>query len=760
MMRLQSHSRIARWTTIVLATSALGVSAMAQVATQQGQGRGGAAGGTSTGTQQTGRGGTTQGQQGQTQTQPTQTRDTQTQTQVQNTAVISGMVVAEGQGTPVRRARVNITAPELRGGRSTITNDQGQFSFSALPAGRYTVTASKAGYIDIPYGAKRAGRPGTPIQLAAGQKMDKANMNLPKGGVITGVVVDDNGEPSPRTQVRAMKYVMRTGEKTLQQAGVSTSDDRGIYRIFGLQPGDYLVSAVPQNFNVSDIRQSIATEIETLVQQIQNGPLGQMGAGAGGGAGGGGGRGGGGGGGGRGGGAAGMAGIDLQQIMGGRGGGQQAGRLQQLQDQLAQTDDQQTTSYAPVYYPGTTTPSGASPVTLQVAEERSGVDFRLALVATAKVDGSVTSPDGALPQGTQISLMPIDQGDVANVPGINTNQTRVNQDGTFSFREIPPGRYRVMARGAIRQQDPNAAATQQQQAFGGRGGGRGGPGGPGGQISQVLWGSSDVTVNGEDVKGVAIQLQPGMTVTGRIVFDTMTAMPPGDLSTTRVNLSPRGQQAGAMDFGPMGQAVVDAQGHFTIKGVLPGTYTVSAAIGGAGRGGGAGQQGAAAGGGGRGGGGGGAAATGAGGTQTQNWILKSAVANNKDALDFGLVVEPNQDVTATILFAEKSQEVSGTIQDQQGQATADYTIILFASDKGYWVPNARRIRAVRPGTDGKFTFANLPAGDYKLTAVTDVEPGEWFDPNFLEQLGNASISVVLRDGEKKVQDIKVAGGGS
>ena len=82
---------------------------------------------------------------------------------------------------------------------------------------------------------------------------------------------------------------------------------------------------------------------------------------------------------------------------------------------------------------------------------------------------------------------------------------------------------------------------------------------------------------------------------------------------------------------------------------------------------------------------------------------------------------------------------------------------LFAADKSFWVPQARRIVTSRPGTDGKFTFRNLPAGEYRLTAVTDVEPGEWYDPSFLGQLVNASIPISVKDGEKKVQDIKVQG---
>ena len=75
------------------------------------------------------------------------------------------------------------------------------------------------------------------------------------------------------------------------------------------------------------------------------------------------------------------------------------------------------------------------------------------------------------------------------------------------------------------------------------------------------------------------------------------------------------------------------------------------------------------------------------------------------------------------------------------------------------LPQSRRIQSVRPGTDGRFVFRGIPAGEYRLTAVTDVEPGEWYDPTFLEQLMNASITVSVREGERKVQDIKVATSG-
>ena len=192
-----------------------------------------------------------------------QTRD-QTTPSVVGTGTISGAVVLEGTGTGVRRARVTLSGTELRGGRSAITDDQGRFTFTALPAGRFTMTAAKAGFVDIAYGAKRSGRPGTPIQLSDGQKIEKAVIALPRGSVVTGVVIDETGEPSPGTRVRVMRYVIRTGERSLSSAGEDTTDDRGMYRVYGLQPGEYMISAVPRNASLGDLRQTIQAEVESL----------------------------------------------------------------------------------------------------------------------------------------------------------------------------------------------------------------------------------------------------------------------------------------------------------------------------------------------------------------------------------------------------------------------------------------------------------------------------------------------------------------
>jgi hypothetical protein len=645
------------------------------------------------------------------------------------------MVVVEGGGTPVRRARVTLSGAELRGGRTTLTDDQGQFSFLALPAGRFTMTASKAGFVDNTYGAKRAGRPGTQIQLAEGQKLERAVINLPRGGVITGIVVDEHGEPAAGTQVRALRYVMRTGERTLQQAGQDTADDRGMYRIYQLQPGEYVVNALPRNMTAGDIRQTLVTELAGVAQQLQGvvatgaGGLGAISIGV------------------EPGGVANFAGA-----MAGRGGAL-GDRLAQLQQQLSALEQEQTVAYAPVFFPGTTAASSATSITIGVGEERSGVDFRLQLVPTSRVTGLVATAEGALPTGTQVALVPADRGGTAGIPGLGNSVTRVGPDGRFTFNNVTPGQYQLQARATIREAATTATAGGQPQAVAGRGG-RGQAGGPA-AISQVLWAVTAVDVGAQAPPDIVMNLQPGMTIGGRVSFPSATTETV-DPTRVRVSLTPRGAQTFEIGAG-LAPAPADASGRFSIVGVSPGRYTITAQVTGAGaaRGQAAGVRGQGAGQGGR---GGGAGPQGPGGA-TASWILESAMVEGRDVLDFPMDIGPNQNLSNIELrFANRRQELSGTIQDASGRPTSDYTIIVFPADQRYWMPQARRIAATRPGTDGRFTFGSLPAGDYRLTAVTDVEPGEWYDPAFLTQLNNVSIPVAIAAGERKVQDIRLAGG--
>jgi hypothetical protein len=62
---------------------------------------------------------------------------------------------------------------------------------------------------------------------------------------------------------------------------------------------------------------------------------------------------------------------------------------------------------------------------------------------------------------------------------------------------------------------------------------------------------------------------------------------------------------------------------------------------------------------------------------------------------------------------------------------------------------------VRPAVDGKFVFRGLPAGDYLLAALTDVQQGEWYSREFLARLVTSAIPIALAEGERRTQDIRV-----
>jgi len=144
---------------------------------------------------------------------------------------------------------------------------------------------------------------------------------------------------------------------------------------------------------------------------------------------------------------------------------------------------------------------------------------------------------------------------------------------------------------------------------------------------------------------------------------------------------------------------------------------------------------------------------------TDAWTMLSAVAKGQDVLDFAIDIGPNDEIKDVVVtFTDSVQEVNGSLQDATGRPAPDYTIVVFAADSRFWTTPSRRVRSTRPGTDGKFAVPNLPPGEYRIAAVVDVAPGEVNDPAFLEQLVGASVKITLAEGERKTQDLRIAGG--
>lgn len=160
------------------------------------------------------------------------------------TARIRGRVVAADSGAPLRKAQVRAAALEIRENRLATTDAQGNYEFKDLPGGRYILTASKGSYVSLQYGQTRPLEQGKPLELRDGQSAEKMDFSLPRGSVITGRIVDEFGDPASDVMVMPMRYQFTQGRRRLAPVGRSSmTNDLGEYRIFGLPPGQYYLSA-------------------------------------------------------------------------------------------------------------------------------------------------------------------------------------------------------------------------------------------------------------------------------------------------------------------------------------------------------------------------------------------------------------------------------------------------------------------------------------------------------------------------------------
>ena len=176
-----------------------------------------------------------------------------------STARIRGRVFAADTGKPLAGAIVgqsSTRAPRIRPqrqGKWIRTDADGRWEALDLPAGGYTLSVSKAGYLKIEYGQKRPFERGKTLDVAPGQLLDRIDITLPRSGAITGRVFDEFGDPAAAVFVRALRqrYVNGRRELTplaealegLANGGGDLTDDLGQFRIYGLAPGDYFVSA-------------------------------------------------------------------------------------------------------------------------------------------------------------------------------------------------------------------------------------------------------------------------------------------------------------------------------------------------------------------------------------------------------------------------------------------------------------------------------------------------------------------------------------
>lgn len=404
-----------------------------------------------------------------------------------------------------------------------------------------------------------------------------------------------------------------------------------------------------------------------------------------------------------------------------------------LKQPLPKAASNRSAAMSPVWFPSATSSEDAAPISVRTGEERTGADITMRLLPVTTIGGAVMPPSGRdWPESVSVNLYPARTGVVA--PVLLESPSRAN-GGRFRFGSVTPGTYLVVAdtmSAGIASQMPGAVRAQ----------------GATPPRADYLWATDTVVTGGTDISGLTLVLvlAPGLRMRGRIVVETTAGQPRPDVTTARVGIMAsrpgRGPAANAkLALDVQFPIAVAPDGTFELANLPPATYSFTVTLPPS------------------------APARGSVGPadQSRGWWLRSAIIDGKDILDEPYALEPSATFnssgtvpTVVLTMTDRHTSLSGVFQDATGRPTSTVTVLVFPTNPAWWGESSRRVRFQRPGTDGKYSFGDLPPGDYVLAAVIDMEPDAWRVPDFLRSLVSAGVPVTIGEGEQKTQDLRIS----
>ena len=604
-------------------------------------------------------------------------------------AIVSGRVLDAESGRPIPGAIVMpfgtaAPAPPSR----VLTNGNGQFVIRGVRKGDLVLMATRGGYIDASHGQTRPRGYGQPVRIVDDRRYLDTDIRMWRHGVITGTVSDEAGDPVIGVRVQAFLGTRAGGRMSYSPAGTGATDDRGVYRIPQLAPGDYLVAVLSR-------QTSIPTEVMDVFfasasTRAERDALGRE-----------------------------MKRIEAAVVPAGSRYATSLGAVTIPLDPGTATPVSQGGAllvYPTTFFPGARNASQAASVAVRSGTERANVDLQLRLERTARVSGMLTGADG-IPSHVPIRLVAAGNEAVGTADGA---ATITDSTGSFAFAGVPPGEYTLFALRVPRPpMDPPDDSKMTVQAGAIAIGPR--PPAPAGlappppvPADATLWAQMPITVGEADVNDVIVPLRPGPRMNGRLEFDGTADRPdPLLVSNLRITLEPADGLPGVPGMDTDG-GHPDDHGGFRTPGVPPGRYVVRVS-----------------------------------GLPLPGWTFNGARFQGRDLADTPVEMR-GEDVAGVVLsFTDRPASITGAVQTAAG-ADGDAIVAVYPTDEDAWTDagrSPRRIKVARAGRDGTFTIANLPAGEYYVIAVRD-EPTSWQDPAFLRSLAGRAQHVRAIDGQR------------
>jgi hypothetical protein len=599
--------------------------------------------------------------------------------------LLLGRAVDASTNRPIARATVTLAAGcaapgiVIAGGQGparVLTNADGQFLFRDLPKGTYPLGAIAPGYLCGGHGQQRPEGATHPFVLDDGQRAGDLVIRLWREAAIGGLVTDDTGAPVVGVTVWIDRQVAVNGRVELraQQYGKRT-DDRGMYSQAGLAPGDYLVS-VPTKLTATQLGLLQPDAVASVSLRSSGAPQASPGS------------------------QAVLAGINVGDVVLGTSTYTTSGGVNALATRLPVTTrpDGRVVTYPTTFHPSAASPTEATVVRLGAGDERNDINVELRPVVTVPVSGTLLAPDGPA-ASFAVHLIPAYAANTLLERSRESAVTTTDQQGRFTFPAVASGSHVLKA-----WRLPQILVIGQETL----------------PPDTTLWAEVPLSV-GEVPTDIMLNLRPGATLAGRIVFEGTTAAPPPQRLQTP--LSAAFEPLWPLAFGARLATRVTTPGEFITQGLPPGRYVPKLPNN----------------------------------FSIPGWYFASATREGKDLFTSPLVLNGGPISGIVITLTDRRTEMAGLVTDAAGNPDPSATVLVFPADYELWIQNGLSSLAARSGAAshmGTYAMDDLRPGDYLAVAVTGDLADRWQEAAAVRSLAQRATRVTLATGLVKRQDLR------